>query len=216
MKPIYALPAILLVTVFFYGCVPSRSLHYQTESADQRLSLRRIVRTWTRSGQVINRFVTVLDASATYWSPELRIRYTRQIVEDRQLNPLEGERFRQQQLQQAKEYQKFLVAVYTWDEEWQDFDRDEPTWTIWFENDQGVQVHAWKVTEMELDRAEAWQYLRIDTPWSKLYEVLFPLEFQGQPLLDAETEQFKLCFASVLGHLDLSWNLVPENRKTEN
>jgi len=143
-----------------------------------------------------------------YWSPILRERYTQQLIQDRQLNPLEAARLRQQQQDEAAAGHTFWVAIYTWDEDWQDLDEANPTWTITFINDRGLQVAPTKISAISVSSAEIWQFFRSITPWSHLYEVRFPRHNEGVELIDSDTTWFMLHFSSILGSLNLRWELA--------
>ncbi|MFQ5736733.1 MAG: hypothetical protein ACE5GY_07705 [Thermodesulfobacteriota bacterium] len=164
---------------------------------------------WTRSGSIYEGFESRLYMSATYKAPAFREAYIDRYVEDYELGPAYRDLLLGRETEQSGKYNEFFFAAYTPVDKWNDFDRKDSVWRLYFEDSSGAKLSPISITKLDSSDPVIREFFPYFDLWSSAYIVKFPKysETGTEPIPSEETGYIKLIATGVLGKGELEWRL---------
>ncbi len=182
--------------------------------ASARLRYTDELRRWTRSAKVYSGIEERLSLVATYRSPAFRDAYRDLYVRSFGLTEKERARLVSEDKRAEKEYAEFFVSVHASEDEYNSLDTADSPWNIYLADSTGARVEPLSVERLvraDPLRSEFFPYVDL---WSTAYVLRFPRRVQGTgaafPARDAA--YIKLVVTSVLGRMEMRWDLGPKER----
>jgi hypothetical protein len=167
-----------------------------------------ILKQWTRSEEVYERFETRLYVNATYKSLPFRKAYIDEYAEkyriDEDLKRVHLER----EVDSFETSNEFFLSAFTPVDSWNDFDKKGSIWKLYLEDDLGRRVEP-----VEIERADSqdpllkafFPYLNY---WSSGYIVKFPrYDDRGELIGGSDARYLRLIVTGIMGHSALEWSL---------
>jgi len=164
---------------------------------------------WTREARVHRGLEVDLIVSATFKSKEFRAAYAREYAAAYQLTSDDAKRLFEDQHQGVPEGHEFFVAIFVPEKKWDEFDKKDSIWKIYFFNDKNDRAVPMEVRRLRGKDAVASHFFPYVTPWKSLYAVRFPhhLPETDLPVIDDDTKTVRLVITGVLGTAEMTWNL---------
>jgi len=160
---------------------------------------------WTRHEQIHRDLSLVLDAQATYRSPQFQEAYLRRWAEVYRLPKAESVRQLAEAREQAGRELRFVLVAQTGRREWNDFTKPDSIWKVFLQNERGERVPLTARRHLE-NRTEVEGFFDLG-PWAEAYELSFELPEGG-----FNARELTLGVASVLGETQFSWDLEGAGR----
>jgi hypothetical protein len=170
---------------------------------------KKICTKWTREARIHRGLEVDLIVSATFKSQEFRAAYAREYAAAYQLTTDDAECLPDDQTEGAAESLEFFVATFVPEKKWDEFDKYDSVWKIYFLNDNNDRVVPMEVRRLKGKAAIASHFFPYVTPWKSLYTVRFPrhLPEKGLPVVGDDTKTIRLVITGVLGTAEMTWNL---------
>jgi hypothetical protein len=171
-------------------------------------SYEQIFDNWTRNGRIYHAlFSTRALFSATYFSLPMRRAFAAEWARSYDLPPADRDQTLADQLDQAAKRIEFVVCFYTPGPSFNDLEKADSSWRLWFIDARGVKVEAAKIEPLRVKHKKDYYFYPSYNDWSRLYRVSFPARGpDGQPLT-AETGTVTLRVTGVEGMADLVWDI---------
>ena len=168
-----------------------------------------ILNLMTRSKKVIDNMDNKLFIYATYKSWPLREAYADEYAGRYLMYNYQKDRLKATEKESDERFNEFFVAVYTPDEQWNDFNAPESIWKIYLEDEKGDRVSPIEIKKVDVNSPlirEFYPYLDL---WSSGYIIRFPkhIAVGKKPLPEKDAKYFKLIITGVVGSAALEWQL---------
>ena len=182
-------------------------------SASTRLRYNDELTRWTRSAKVYSGMEERLSLMATYRSPAFRDAYRDFYASSFGLTDKERARLAKEDQRADEQYTEFFVSVHTSEDEYNNLDVKGSSWKIYLADSTGKRVEPISVERLvraDPLRSEFFPYIDL---WSTAYVLRFPRHLAGgaATLPAADAAYIKLVVTSVLGRVEIKWNLAPGN-----
>ncbi|MDP2600115.1 MAG: hypothetical protein Q8P84_05195 [Deltaproteobacteria bacterium] len=158
------------------------------------------LREWTRHKQWYSPKTMQAEMlwHATYFSPDFRRMYTKEIIKRKYMDPVEAAQFVAQQEREQAASDAFFIGLYTI-KAYREFSMGEESfWEAVLIPESGEEIKAIGVEKIDVKPLEKILFPYLGR-WSKGYRVRFPKVDAGQT--------FTLVLRSVIGTTELKWNL---------
>ncbi len=203
ISPVYHSCILILVLCVFSACASSLRLYNQLSdtwytSPDYRTVLER----WTRKGSIHRGLKTELLVAATYKTEEFRRSYTREYARVYMLSPPEHKVMMDDQVRASKDYDEFLVSIYTPERQWDDFSEGDSLWKVYLIRDGQFRIEPLEIRKVKKNRALSETFYPYISRWSSVYMFRFKKEDQPQP-----PQSVELVITSPPGSAVLKWDL---------
>jgi hypothetical protein len=156
---------------------------------------------WTRRADVHKELALVLEAQATYRSPEFQEAFLRRWAKYYQVKDEELNRLLAEEKERSAKELRFVLVAQTGKREWNDFAKVDSIWRVFLENERGQRLPLTEKRQPK-SRTETEGFFKLE-PWSEPYELVFDLgerpDFQG--------DLVTLVVASVLGEAKFTWTM---------
>jgi len=166
---------------------------------------------WTRNRLVIRTFDTVINATVTYFSPELVSAYVARYAKDYRMTRGSERRLMAARLAEARKHHEFYLAVTTANREWNDFHRSKSMWRITLEDDRGTRVKPLSIKRLRVNQVHR-HYFPFTSVFHKVYLLKFPRTVGGKPFITGNNGFFRLRIASPMGSASLAWFIKPRGK----
>jgi hypothetical protein len=192
----------LLVLPFFSTCTQSRRIYStlsDTEytSIDYRMTLDR----WTRKGSIHKGLGTELLITATYKAEEFRRAFAKEYGRLYMQTPQENQKVIDDQVRAGKDYDDFIVAIYTPEREWDDFEQRDSLWKVYLIREGGLRLEPLEIRKVKKDRTLSESFYPFVSPWSTVYSFRFKKKDQHQA-----PQSLELILTSPSGFVMLKWD----------
>lgn len=169
-------------------------------------SYRKVVRQWTRRGNIYHNFETELIIDATYFSPVFRTALRKEKARAEALGEKEIARMERRDRDEATGWARFLVSAYTPRSLWNDLDARDPSFRLWLADESGRRVAPSRIKEIKFKRSADYKYYPHVNAWAKTYQVLFPLHDDDEaPALTGG--KITLIVTGIQGRTRLVWDI---------
>lgn len=182
--------SISVFAILLSGCVSDHKsakfqLHYNQYSHE--------ITKRVRSAKLYLKLETVMIVDVIYIDKGLREAWVDQVSRARRLGEKQKGDILDQQMAKEKFFNQFVLAVYTSEEEWNDFADQDTRWTLLLNSEHPVTVE-----KVKLENLEIRDHIPFDPRFRTFYEVSFPKESSSQA-------PYRLTMSSPLGEVNLGW-----------
>lgn len=196
--------AIVCVPFFFmlFSCSSMQDLYNKLSdrqyiSGDYRTALEK----WTRKGSLYKGLKTELVLSSVYKADEFRKAYAHEYGRVYSLTGRQGENMLQKEIQEARKYDEFLVAVDAAEEQWDDFSKRDSLWNVFLLRDGKLREKPLEVRKLKEKRIFYESFFPFISPWSSVYSFRFK-----RPDSPGNSEVLELVFTGLPGTIRLTWS----------
>lgn len=203
----------ILIICSGYGCTNVRYLTTPDSDVYLLADYETALSHWMMHDEIHDRFISLADVNAIFLSWEVRQAYLNTLSET--TIPLESDlvRVRERQIKQFESGNEFMLALYCYNSDWYALTGQDPVWRLTLTTSEGITVRPTLIEEKPLRSDHAWSFLDSFSHRHKIYRVVFPQKTEsGEQVLNTDASWFQLNCHSVLGTLDMRWELgtVPE------
>lgn len=165
----------------------------------------KVVKQWTRSNRIYDRFKTELMAWATYRSEKFRRGYVVRYAAAYGLTPAEQAKMLADQLAAHRRDIVFLFAAFTPDRVNNDFNRKKSMWRLWLEDEFGRRLEPYEVRRIRKVSDKLYRFYPHLTPYMNVYVVRFRRKDPRtkRPFLRAGAKQMSFWISGLPGRLRL-------------
>ncbi|MEE9503683.1 MAG: hypothetical protein V3V90_01000 [Thermodesulfobacteriota bacterium] len=139
---------------------------------------------------------------ATYKTEEFRRIYTREYARVYMLTSLQEDAMMEDQTRASKNYDEFLVSIYTPERQWDDFSQKDSLWKVYLIRDGRFRIEPLEIRKLKKNRILSESFYPFISHWSSIYIFRFKKEDQDQP-----SKSVELIFTSAPGSAILKWEL---------
>jgi hypothetical protein len=203
---LFLVPALLMLMVLASSCAGPM--------AASRLRYSDELTRWTRSAKVYSGIEERLSLVATYRSPAFRDAYRDFYTRSFGLTDKERARLVREDKRADEQYTEFFISVHTSEDEYNNLDVTDSPWKIYLADSTGRRVEPMSVERLvraDPLRSEFFPYVDL---WSTAYVLRFPRHVaDGEATFPAaDAAYIKLVVTSVLGRVEMKWDLSPRQR----
>ena len=192
----------LLVLPFFSTCTQSRRIYSKLSDTEYTsIDYRMILDRWTRKGSIHKGLGTELLITATYKAEEFRRAFAKEYGHLYMQTPQENQKMIADQIRAGEDYDDFIVAIYTPEREWDDFEQRDSLWKVYLMRDGGLRVEPLEIRKVKKDRILSESFYPFISPWSTVYSFRFKKEEQHQA-----AQSLELILTSPSGSVTLKWD----------
>ncbi len=205
----YSWLAFSILLMFCFSC--SHFEGYLEIIKNERISEEyiNVLNKWTRDKTVYSQFETRASIVATYKNREFNKAYLSEYSKIYSLTESEKKSKEEILTDLASDFTEFQFYAYMPDKDSNDFDRQNSIWTIFLLDDKGNKAYPVEVRKIKKVTPVIGKFY----PYvNKYYGMFYSLKFQPLPSAreqkaDVKPEKLKLVFTSVLGRVELEWNM---------
>ncbi len=161
---------------------------------------------WTREGRIYQAFNTVLIVKVTFRSPSFQNLFADTYIDLFGLKGDDAKRFKTDLMQSSKDYIEFLMAAYTPNDDFNDFQKPNSIWHMYLLNDKGVRIDPVDIRKQKKS-ARMMALFPYITVWNQVYFVRFPRYVNKSPVFYKGCSWIKLVITGLLGKTELRWDL---------
>jgi hypothetical protein len=209
---VYPILFSLLLLLLLPTCNSSQRIYNKLSDTEYTSpEYREILGKWTREGSVHKGLGTELLVTATYQSEEFRRAFAKEYGRLYMQTTQENQKMIDDQLRAARDYDGFIVSIYTPKREWDDFAEKGSLWKVYLLKDGRIRTEPVEIRKIKKERTlsrEVEKYRGLSEsffpfvdPWSTVYVFRFKKKGQPEAVLSME-----LIFASPPGSTALRWD----------
>jgi len=208
------LTAVLLVSLTLAGCThaisESKPVDFSNTTRDYQASdYPRVYQDWTRHVRLVQDVGTVIEAWATYKSPDFRQAYIAKYSAVYDLPDHDRSSLTKEQLEAARNTFDFHVAAQTTSDRWNDLERKNSPWRITLLDEAGAELSPTSVHAVKLPELYESQFFPDRTEFTRSYEISFARPSEGQDFESSGKKRLTLRIAGPMGSIDLVWEAKP-------
>ena len=140
--------------------------------------------------------------AATYRGEEFRKAYVQEYARIYMANPLQSKTMMGDQIRAARDYDEFLVAIYTQEKKWDDFSEKDSLWKVYLIRDGRFRAEPLEIRKIEKNRKLFESFYPFISPWSSIYIFRFKKQDQSHSYKSVE-----LLLTSAPGSTKIAWDL---------
>jgi hypothetical protein len=191
----------LLLLPFFLTCTQSRRIYSELSDTEYTsVAYRSTLDRWTRKASIHKGLGTELLVTATYKAEEFRRAFAREYGRLYMQTPQENQKMIDDQVSAAKDYDDFIVAIYTPEREWDDFAERDSLWKVYLIRDGRLRLEPLEIRKVKKDRILSESFYPFISPWSTVYDFRFKKEDQYA------SRSLELILTSPSGLATLKWD----------
>lgn len=156
---------------------------------------------WTRKGSIHKGLGTELIITATYKAEEFRRAFAKEYGHLYMQTPQENQKVIADQVRAGKDYDDFIVAIYTPEREWDNFEQRDSLWKVYLIRDGGLRLEPLEIRKVKKDRTLSESFYPFVSPWSTVYSFRFKKKHQPQA-----PQSLELILTSPSGFVTLKWD----------
>ena len=200
---VYPICFLSLLMYLFSACSSSLNIYDRLSDTEYTSSDYRVVlERWTRKRSIHRGLKTELLVMATYKTEEFRRIYTREYARVYMLTSLQEDAMMEDQTRASKNYDEFLVSIYTPERQWDDFSQKDSLWKVYLIRDGRFRIEPLEIRKLKKNRILSESFYPFISHWSSIYIFRFKKEDQDQP-----SKSVELIFTSAPGSAILKWEL---------
>ncbi len=192
--------------------------HQRGPARVRRDRLRGVLRTWTRTEQLVafSELDNFLTATATYESWDFRWAYVVRYVQDYRLTIEQRKKLLEKTLEETRLRHQFFVAIYGGDRRYNDLTRPNSAWIVRLIDDMGNETVPQEISAIKKPNALERTYFPYNTVFRQTFRIRFPRTTgDGQPTISPKAKWFGLRFAEAQGNNELIWKLEDGSSETK-
>jgi hypothetical protein len=167
-------------------------------------------RNWTRHARLVQLDVgTVMEAWATYKSPDFRQAYIAKYAAIYDLPDHDRSTLTKEQLEASRSTFDFHIAAQTTNDRWNDLDRKNSPWRVTLLDETGTELSPTSIRAVKLPELYESQFFPDRTEFTRSYEISFARPTDGQAFASSGRKQLTLRIAGPMGRIDLVWEAKP-------
>ena len=202
IRLVYPFLFSLVFVPFLLTCTESRRIYSKlsdTEytSIDYRMTLDR----WTRKSSIHKGLGTELLVTATYKVEEFRRAFAKEYGRLYMQTPQENQKMIDDQVRAARDYDAFIVAIYTPEREWDDFAERDSLWKVYLIREGRLRLEPLEIRKVKKDRTLSESFFPFVSPWATVYGFRFKKKDQPQA-----PQSLELILTSPSGVAALKWD----------
>ena len=210
---VYRVCCLVLLLPVLLTCTPSKRIYSQLSDTEYTSpDYRAMLDKWTRKGSIHKGLGTELLVTATFQSEEFRRAFAEEYGRLYMQTPEENQKMLDDQMSAARDYDGFLVAIYTPEKEWDDFAETGSLWRVYLIKDGRFRLEPLEIRKVKKQRtlsreigryrAMSESFLPYVNPWTTLYA--FRFKRNG---LAEHPHSLELILTSPSGSTSLKWDL---------
>jgi hypothetical protein len=165
-----------------------------------------VLKSWTRHARVVSDVGTVIEMWGTFKSWSFRQAYVEQWAQVYGLADSERETLYAAQLEAARRYYEFHVAVQTTSYKWNDLEKDASAWRISLLDGTGAEIRPKLIRVEKLPEPYEERFFPYRTPFTRTYLIRFDrTEAERDGFTGTASGRLVLRTAGPLGRADLVW-----------
>jgi len=203
LSVVYPFCFLVLLFCLFSACASSLNIYNKLSDTEYTSSdYRVILERWTRKGSIHKGLKTELLITATYRAEEFRRAYTEEYARVYLLTSPQNGTMMDDQIEAAKDYDDFLVSIYTQEKEWDDFSERDSLWKVYLIKDGQFRIEPLEIRKVKKSRTFSETFYPFISPWSSVYIFRFKKKDLPQP-----SQSVELVLTSAPGSTILKWDL---------
>ena len=207
---IYVLSFFIIAVL--YGCtlIKPSTTDAQSDVDDSGQGYQAAFDTWTREGRIYDGLDVRLISAATYMSNQFRKAFAAEYARLYKMTELEKDKFAKDQETAEAAYEDFIFAAYVPEKQWDDFYKKNSIWKIYITRGDTEQIQPVEIRKLDKRDAKTGYFYSFVTPWKSIYRIRFPKLFAAddtKTLHENAPRSFKLVVTSVLGSVEMAWNI---------
>lgn len=215
VRPGY-LTAVLWAALASTGCTraisESKPVDFSVSARDyQDSDYPAVYKNWTRHARLVQEVGTVIEAWATYKSPDFRQAYIAKYSAIYDLPDQDRAALQKEQLDIARSTFDFHVAVQTTKDRWNDLERKDSPWRITLMDEAGTELSPMSVRATNLPELYQDLFFPERTEFTRTYAIVFSRTAGEQTFAASANKRLTLRIAGPTGRIDLVWQAKPEN-----
>jgi len=155
-----------------------------------------------RNGSIHKGLKTELLVTVTYKGEEFRRAYAKEYARVYMLKPHQKKIMMDDQIEAAKDYDDFLVSIYTPEKKWDDFSEKDSLWKVYLIRDGRFRIEPYEIRKIKKNRTLSESFYPFISPWSSIYIFRFKKKDKPQP-----SKSVELVLTSSPGSTKLKWDL---------
>jgi hypothetical protein len=205
------LTAALWATLALAGCTQALSEAKPVDFSNATHSYQasdylHVYQDWTRHVRLVQIDVgTVIEAWATYKSPDFRQAYIAKYSAAYDLPNHDRSSLTKEQLEAARNTFDFHVAAQTTNDRWNDLERKNSPWRITLLDEAGTELSPTAIRAVKLPEIYESQFFPARTEFTRSFEISFARPSDGQVSESFGKKRLTLRIAGPMGHIDLIW-----------
>jgi hypothetical protein len=201
------LAAALLSAVALAGCThavsEAKPVDFSTAThAYQPSDYPAVYQNWTRHAKLVQDVGTVIEAWATYKSPDFRQAYIAKYAAVYDLPDHDRATLLKEQLDASRSTFDFQVAAQSTSDRWNDLERKNSPWRVTLLDENGTELSPTFVHVLKIPELYESQFFPDRTEFTRSYEISFSRPSDGQGF---GGKRLTLRIASPMGRIDLVW-----------
>lgn len=161
---------------------------------------------WTRASKIFVKLESKAEMSATYKNRIFIESYLKEFFKRRSVDTINQKKIIDEEFKIAEKI-VFFISLYTPDVKHNDLNNANSIWNIKLSNDKNKIVYPESIICIDRKNIFKTYLFKYVTPWSRVYEITFPVESEGRKIIDANTKEISMIFAGLDGQAILKWNL---------
>ena len=209
---VYPVCCLILLIPVLVTCTSSKRIYTQLSDTEYTSpDYRAMLDKWTRKGSIHKGLGTELLVTATYQSEEFRRAFVKEYGRLYMQTPEENHKMYDDQMSAARDYDGFLIAIYTPEKEWDDFAEKGSLWRAYLFKDGRFRLEPFDIRKVRKRRAVSREigryralsesFLPYVSPWTTLY--VFRFKKQGLP---EASQSLELILTSPSGSASIKWD----------
>lgn len=200
---VYPFCFLIPLLCLFSACASSLNIYNKISDTEYTSSdYRAILERWTRKGSIHKGLKTELLITATYKAEEFRRAYAEEYARVYLLTSPQDGAMMNDQIEAAKDYDDFLVSIYTQEKEWDDFSERDSLWKVYLIKDGQFRIEPLEIRKVKKSRTLSETFYPFISPWSSVYIFRFKKKDLPQP-----SQSVELVLTSAPGSTILKWDL---------
>jgi len=201
---------LIFFSVTFVGCSLQRYLTDPDSNVYILADYDEAIHHWVEHDEVHDKLIGLADCHSLFLTWEVRQAYLSTLKEKVTPEDDEFNRERDRQIKQFENGNEFLIGLYCYDKDWYQLTGSDPIWRLSMTTDTGIVIKPSLIEESPISTDLRWSYLDFMSEGRKTYRVVFPkFTKDGTKILDSNTRWFRLSCNSLLGKLEMTWELGP-------
>ena len=203
MRPVYPIFFSLVLLLLLTTCTSSQRVYKKLSDTEYTsFEYREVLEKWTREGSIHKGLGTELLVTATYECEEFRTAFVKEYGRLYMQSPQESQKMIDDQARAARDYDGFLVSIYTPKREWDDFAKKDSLWKVYLIRDGSMKTEPLEIRKVKRDRAMSEVFYPFISAWTSIYVFRFEKKNQLQA-----SQSLDLVLASPSGSATLRWDL---------
>lgn len=208
------LTAILWAVLTSAGCThaisESKPVDFSFTARDYKDSdYPSVYKEWTRHSRLVQEVGTVIEAWATYKSPDFRQAYIAKYSRVYDLPDHDRAALQKEQLEVSRGTFDFHVAVQTTIDRWNDLERKNSPWRVTLVDEAGTELSPTAIRAMKLPELYETKFFPERTDFTRTYSITFSRPAEEQAFAASAKKQLTLRIAGPMGRIDMVWDAKP-------